>query len=358
MRKSDGGTENVDMSFNCLKAITTTSCVLALCLATWAQAPGKSQLVGVGGTFPLPIYTQWFQQYQQLHPDWEVRYIAAGSGEGIRQLTSGAADFAGSDAPMSDDQLAMAKIKILHFPSVLGAVVAIYDLPEIGNAKLRLSPECLAGIFLGSIKNWNDPLIAADNPDVKLPAAEILVFRRDGASGTTYVWTDYLSKVSPRWKKQVGRAMEVSWPLGRAVVGSGAMAEKVQTTPYSVGYVELSYALMKKVSFALVENGARKFIRADATSIRAAADATVGAMPADFRVSLTDAPGKESYPIASFSWLLVRAKIEDEEKRTALKQLLDWILNSGQRITADSNLFVPIPEAVLEREKKTIAQMK
>ena len=258
---------------------------------------------------------------------------------------------------MPDNQLTAAKIKILHFPSVLGAVVPIYHLPDNGNTTLRLSPECLAGIFLGSVKKWNDPLIASDNPDVKLPAAEIVVFRRDGASGTTYVWTDYLSKVSPRWKKQVGRGMEVSWPLGRPVLGSGAMAEKVQTTPYSVGYVELSYALLAKVAFALVENGTHNFIRANANSIRAAADAAAGAMPSDFRVSLTDAPGKESYPIASFTWLLVRAKNEDEEKRTALKQLLEWILTSGQKIAADSNLFVPIPEAIVEREKRTLAQM-
>jgi phosphate transport system substrate-binding protein len=309
-------------------------------------------LIGVGGTFPLPVYTVWFEHYEMAHPGCRFRYLPSGSGVGVDQVSSGAADFGGTDAPMTDREIAAAKVKVLHFPSVLGAAVPIYNLPRVDQT-LDFTPQILSGIFLGTIKKWNHPAILAANPGVALPEVEIVVVHRDRASGTTYIWTDYLSKVSLEWRNQVGKGTEINWPIGRGASGSGGMAETVARTPYSIGYTELTFALLNHVRYGRVRNAAGKFVKADLKSVTAAAAGAANTMPGDFRVSITNAPGADAYPISSFTWLLIPANL-DGTKRPVLTGFLRWMLTTGQSTSVESLGYARVPESVVRRELRAI----
>jgi phosphate transport system substrate-binding protein len=319
-------------------------------VTTCAESSSDTLLIGVGGTFPLPVYTVWFEHYEMAHPGCRFRYLPSGSGVGVDQVSSGAADFGGTDAPMTDREMAAAKVKVLHFPSVLGAAVPIYNLPGI-NKTLDFTPQVLSGIFLGTIKKWNHPAILAANPGVALPEVEIIVVHRDRASGTTYILTDYLSKVSPEWRNRVGKGTEVNWPVGRGASGSGGMAETVGRTPYSIGYTELTFALQNHVAYGRVRNAAGKFVKADLQSVTAAGAA--GTMPGDFRVSITNAPGKDAYPISSFTWLLIPANLNGT-KRPVLTGFLRWMLTTGQSTSVESLGYARVPESVVRQELQAI----
>jgi phosphate transport system substrate-binding protein len=311
---------------------------------------------GAGATFPNPIYTRWFNEYNKLHPEVKINYQSIGSGGGIRQVSEGTVDFGASDATMTDQQIAEAKVKVTAIPTVLGAVVPVYNLPGV-NQELKFSQDALAGIYLGKITKWNDPYIAKENPGVNLPDQSILpVYRSDG-SGTTFIFTDYLSKVSPLFQQQVGRGAAVKWPVGIGQKGNEGVAGMVRQSKYSFGYVELIYAEQNKMQFGLVRNKAGKFVKASTAGVTAAAAANAKVIPADYRVSITDAPGAESYPISSFTWLLVPTQSKDAAKGKAIIGFLDWMLEKGQAEAA-SMTYAPLPEALVVRIKKTIASLK
>jgi phosphate transport system substrate-binding protein len=306
---------------------------------------------GAGATFPYPIYSKWFDEFHKRNPDVQINYQSIGSGGGIRQLLDGTVDFGASDAPMTDEQLASAKIPVLHLPTVLGAVVVTFKVT--GVEKLRLTPEAVAGIFLGKITRWNDAAIARDNPGVALPNEALVPVHRSDGSGTSYVFTDYLSKVSSEWQSSVGRGPSVNWPVGLGGKGNEGVAGLLQQTPNAIGYVELIYALQNKLTYADIRNRAGEFVRPSVETVTAAAAAAAGNMPADFRVSITDPAGKDAYPIASFTWLLVPARIADANKGRALKQFLEWMLADGQALAPPLN-YAPLPAAVVELERKTL----
>ncbi len=333
--------------------------VLAIAgVASLTTAAGAQQLTGAGATFPYPVYSKWFDEYRKLHPAVQVNYQSIGSGGGIRQVTEGTVDFGASDGPMTDDQLAAFRTKrgadILHFPTVLGAVVPVYNIRGV-TAALRFTPEALAGIFLGTITKWNDPMIASANPGVSLPATPVVVVRRSDGSGTTFVWTDYLSKVSAAWKAKVGTNTAVNWPVGLGGKGNEGVSGLVKQTDGAIGYVELVYALQSKIAYGSVRNSAGEFVSATLASVSAAAASAK--MPADFRVSITNAPGKAAYPVASFTWLLVPTKIADAGKRRAITDFLKWMLTDGQKM-ADALGYAPLPKAVVDMELKAIAAVK
>jgi phosphate transport system substrate-binding protein len=281
-----------------------------------AAAIGAETINGAGATFPNPIYQQWFSEYKMAHPDVSINYQSLGSGAGIRQLTEGTVDFGASDMPMTDDQIKAMKVKPLHFPTVLGADVLAYNVPGV-TADLKLTPEAIAGIFLGDVKKWNDPKIVSSNPGVKLPANEIEVVHRSDGSGTTFVFTDYLSKVSPEWKMKVGANTSVSWPVGLGGKGNEGVSGLIKQTPNSIGYVELIYAVQQKMPYADVKNAAGKFVKASFDSVTAAAAAAKD-MPEDFRVSITNGMGAGVYSISSFTWLLVPSEIKNPAKKKAI----------------------------------------
>jgi phosphate transport system substrate-binding protein len=308
--------------------------------------------MGGGATFPHPIYARWIAEYQKLHPDIEIEYQAIGSGAGIREITAGVYDFGASDGPMDDAEINEYRAKrgtaILHFPTVLGAVVPIYNIPEV-TADLKFTPESLAGIFLGKITKWNDQELTKTNPDAKLPNHEIVVtFRTDG-SGTTYVWTDYLAKVSEEWNNDIGYGTSVPWPVGFGGRGNGGVAAIVKQTPNSIGYVELAYAMQSKLPYGSVKNQAGNFVKASLESVTAAAAEVAHNMPDDFRVSITNAPGEKAYPISSFTWLLVPARFEDKTKLKVMRDFLQWMVTHGQRM-AQELLYAPLPEEVVAKE--------
>jgi len=269
---------------------------LIACVASQGLA---QKLNGAGATFPYPIYSKWFSEYSAQHPGVQINYQSIGSGGGIRQVTSGTVDFGASDGPMTDAQLAESKVKIVHIPTVLGAVVPIYNLPGV-SAELRFSPDVLADIYLGKITNWNDSRIAKDNPGVSLPGSRINVVHRSDGSGTTYIFTDYLSKVSPDWKNSVGRNTAVPWPVGIGAKGNENVASMVRQLPGTIGYVELIYALQNKIPFGYIRNAAGNWVKGSIDGVTEAA-ATIKSMPADYRVSITNAPGRNAYPISSFT---------------------------------------------------------
>src|SRR3984885_8925873 len=306
-------------------------CVLAalLAVATFATAAGPVLLNAAGATFPYPMYSKWFDVYHQAHPGVQINYQSIGSGGGIRQLIDKTVDFGASDGPMNDDQLKQASVPILHFPTVLGAAVPSYNLPGI-QGDLNFTPEALAGIFLGKVATWNDPAIASANPGVKLPKDDIVVVHRSDGSGTTYIWTDYLSKVSPEWQQKVGKATSVNWPVGLGGKGNEGVSALIEQTPGAVGYVELIYAIQNKMSYGKVKNSSGAFVKADLASVSAAAAAVAKFMPDDFRVSITNPEGKAAYPIASFTWLLIPSKFADAGKRDVVKDFLKWALTDGQ----------------------------
>jgi len=311
---------------------------------------------GAGATFPYPIYSKWFDVYHQKNSNFEFNYQSVGSGAGIKQVTEGTVDFGGSDGPMNDEQMKAFQDKrstqILHFPTVLGAAVPTYNVPGV-TATLNFTPEALAGIFLGKITKWNDPAIAGPNKGVNLPANDIVVVHRSDGSGTTYMWTDYLSKVSEEWKSKVSKATSVNWPVGLGGKGSEGVTGLVKQTPNAIGYVELTYALQNNIAFGAVKNAAGNFVKADVASVSAAAAGAAKDMPADFRVSITDAPGKTAYPISSFTWLLVPAKIQDATKRDAIKGFLKWMLTDGQSYREQLS-YAKLPKEVVDKESKAI----
>ena len=321
--------------------------LLLLVLPTAAQ----TKLNGAGATFPYPIYSKWFNQYHQEHPEIEINYQSIGSGGGIRQVTAGTVDFGASDGPMSDQQLADAKKKIIHLPTVLGAVVPAYNIPGF-KGELKFTPEVIAGIYLGKITTWNDPAIAKANPGVSLPGQSIIVVHRSDGSGTTYIFTDYLSKVSNEWRDSVGKNTSVKWPTGLGAKGNEGVAGMVRQMDGAFGYVELIYAVQNNITFGSVKNAAGVFVKASLDSTTAAA-ASMKSMPADFRVSITNAPGKDAYPIASFTWLLVPADWKDKTKEKVIVDFLSWMLEQGQTMSADLN-YAPLPDSVKQKEREAI----
>jgi phosphate transport system substrate-binding protein len=329
---------------------------LAAALVACAASQGLAQkLNAAGATFPYPIYSKWFSEFSSQHPGVEINYQSIGSGGGIRQVTAGTVDFGASDGPMSDEQLAQSKVKIIHIPTVLGAVVPIYNLPGV-NTELKFGPDVLADIYLGKITNWNDARIARDNPGVKLPDSRINVVHRSDGSGTTYIFTDYLSKVSPDWKNSVGRNTAVPWPVGIGAKGSEGVAGMVRQLPGTLGYVELLYALQNKIQYGYVKNAAGNWVKGSIDGVTEAA-ANVKTMPADFRVSITNAPGKNAYPISSFTWLLIPAQPQDAAKAKVIKEFLNWMLDKGESETS-SLYYAPLPQSVSQKVRATVAQLK
>jgi phosphate transport system substrate-binding protein len=332
--------------------------VLAAALGTIAALAGAQtvQINGAGATFPYPIYSKWFSEYNKVHPDIAVNYQSIGSGGGIRQLSAETVFFGATDGPMTEEQLKGAPGAILHFPTVLGANVPVYNIPGI-DAELKFSGAVLANIFLGKITKWNDPAITALNPAVKLPATDITVAHRSDGSGTTYIWVDFLAKVSPEWKDKVGVATSVNWPVGIGGKGNEGVAGLVKQTPGSIGYVELIYALQNKIDFGTVQNLEGEFVKASLQSITAAASAASKAMPADFRVSITNAPGKGVYPVSSFTWLLFYQDPKDKPKAKIMVDFLKWALTDGQKYAGDLG-YAPLPKEVVALEMEALKKIK
>jgi phosphate transport system substrate-binding protein len=333
----------------------TRRIALFLCLALAVPAFAQSTLNGAGATFPYPIYSKWFSEYHKAHPEVEINYQSIGSGGGIRQVLAGTVDFGASDGPMSDQQLAEAKIRLLHVPTVLGAVVPAYNLSGVTN-ELRFSPETIANICLGKITNWNDKAIAADNPGVKLPERNIILVHRSDGSGTNYIFTDYLSKVSADWKNGPGKGTSVKWPVGLGAKGNEGVAGMIRQMDGAFGYVELIYALQNKIPYAAVKNSSGNWVKGSLEGATQAA-ATVKQMPADFRVSITNAPGKEAYPISSFTWLLVPLQAKDANKGKILVDFLNWMLDNGEK-DATQLAYAPLPENVAAKVKEAIKQVR
>src|SRR5689334_10097666 len=306
------------------------SLVMAVIAVFVGVSSAETNLNGAGATFPNPIYSKWFSEYNQQHPDIKINYQSIGSGGGIKQLQSGTVDFGASDGPMTDEQLAATPGKVFHIPTVLGADVPMYNIPGV-TSELKFTPDVLADLFLGKIKKWNDPRLAKANPGVKFPDEDIVIVHRSDGSGTTYIWTDYLSKVSTEWKDKVGRNTSVNWPVGLGGKGNEGVMGVVKQTPNSIGYVELIYAIQNHTPYGTVRNSAGEFIKADLASVSAAAAGAIKNMPDDFRVSITNAPGKTAYPISSFTWLLIPEKISDASKRNDLKTFLKWMMTDGQQ---------------------------
>jgi len=331
-----------------------TSIALAGIVMAGASIVSAQAINGAGATFPYPIYGKWFEEFRKKNPSIEINYQSKGSGAGIAQLTEGTVDFGASDMPMKDEQIAALKVKALHFPTVLGGVVPTFNVP--GVSELQFSSEMMAGIFLGKITKWNDSKIAKANPGVKLPATDIVVVHRSDGSGTTFVFSDYLSKISPDWKAGPGANTSIKWPTGVGQQGNEGVAGMVKQTSGAVGYVELIYALQNKMNYGSVQNAAGVYLKANLDSVTAAAASAAKNMPADFRVSITNAPGKNAYPIASFTWLLIPTRIEDAKKRTALVSFLKWMLADGQKDCAALG-YAPLPKEVVARELKQIAQI-
>jgi phosphate transport system substrate-binding protein len=326
-----------------------------LCLTLAVPACAQTTLNGAGATFPYPMYSKWFSEYHKAHPDVEINYQSIGSGGGIRQVLAGTVDFGASDGPMSDEQLSQAKSKILHVPTVLGAVVPAYNVPGV-SGEIRFTPEALAGIFLGKISSWNDKAIASVNPGVKLPSDSIVVVHRSDGSGTTFIFTDYLSKVSSDWNNQVGKGTSVKWPVGLGGKGNEGVAGMIRQVQGSIGYIELIYAVQNNIPYGLVKNAAGTFLKASLDGVTAAA-ASVKSMPADFRVSITNAPGKDAYPISSFTWLLIPAQSKDASKGKILADFLNWMVDDGQKMTAELT-YAPLPGSVASKVKDEIKQVR
>ncbi|WP_263366024.1 phosphate ABC transporter substrate-binding protein PstS [Edaphobacter bradus] len=324
-------------------------------LALAAVGASAQNLNGAGATFPYPIYSKWFTEYSQQHPDVKLNYQPIGSGGGIRQVSEGTVDFGATDGPMNDQQIADGKVKVQHIPTVLGAVVPVYNVPGV-NKDLNFSGDVIADIYLGKISKWNDSRIAKDNPGVSLPDKPILPIYRSEGSGTTYIFTDFLSKVSPDWNSRVGKSTSVKWQAGIGQKGNEGVAGMVRQTPYSFGYVELIYALQNKMAFGAVKNAAGKFVKASTDGVTAAAAASAKAMPADYRVSITNAPGATSYPISSFTWLLIPTH-GDAAKTKTLTAFLTWMLDRGES-EASSLSYAPLPKQVQDMVRKTVSQIK
>jgi phosphate transport system substrate-binding protein len=325
----------------------------ALVVGITATASAQMMINGAGATFPYPIYSKWFDEYAKVDPSVRFNYQSIGSGGGQKQILAQTVDFGASDGPMSDENLAKAPGKLLHIPTVAGADVVAYNLP--GNPALKLDGDTIAGIFLGQIKKWNDPKVTALNPGVKLPDQEIVVVHRSDGSGTTYIWTDYLSKISPDWKTKVGTNTSVSWPTGIGGKGNEGVAGQVKQTPGAIGYVELIYASQNKMPYADVKNAAGEFVKPTLESITAAL--ATAEIPDDFRFSITNGPGKDAYPICGATWLLVYQEQKDATKGKKLVEFLNWALKDGEKMAKTLD-YAPLPDSVQERVLKRIAEIK
>ena len=340
-----------------LGAMALAMAIVLGCFAGNGLAADRIQINGAGATFPYPIYSKWFDEYHKMHPEIEINYQSIGSGGGIKQVTEHTVDFGATDGPMNDDQLKEFKDKrgvgVLHFPTVMGADVPTYNIDGV-TQELKFTPEALAGIFLGKITKWNDPEIAKANPGVKLPGNDIVVVHRSDGSGTTYIWVDYLSKVSAEWKDKVGKGTSVNWPVGLGGKGNEGVSGLVKQTPNAIGYVELIYAIQNHLPYGQVKNATGSFVKANLESVTAAAAGAAAQMPDDFRVSITNAPGKNAYPISSFTWLLIPAKVEDGQKKKVLTDFLHWMMIDGQRFTEGLS-YAPLPKSVIAKETKAIS---
>src|SRR5262252_3804666 len=332
--------------------------VLVLAGLMLAAASGLAQNVqinGAGASFPYPIYSKWFSEYNKLHPEIEINYQSIGSGGGIRQLTSETVFFGATDGPMNEEQLKAAPGKVLHFPTVLGGVVPIYNLPGVG--ELKFSGPVIADMVLGKITKWNDPALTKLNPSAKLPATDIVIAHRSDGSGTTYIFVDYLSKVSPEFKEKVGVNTSVNWPTGVGGKGNEGVAGLVKQTPGTIGYVELIYAIQNKIPFGSVQNHDGEFLQASLESVTAAASGAAKSMPADFRVSITNAPGKGAYPISSFTWLLFYENPTDKPKAKVMVDFMKWALTDGQKYCAELG-YSPLPKEVVALEMEALKKIK
>ena len=330
--------------------------LLAAALTVCAASQGLAQkLNGAGATFPYPIYSKWFSEYSAQHSGVQINYQSIGSGGGIRQVMAGTVDFGASDGPMTDEQLAQSKIKIVHIPTVLGAVVPIYNLPGV-STELKFAPDVLADIYLGKITKWNDGRISKDNPGVSLPDSTINVVHRSDGSGTTYIFTDYLSKVSSDWKDKVGKSTAVPWPVGIGAKGNENIASMVRQLPGTIGYDELIYALQNKIQFGQLRNSAGNWVKGSIEGVTEAA-ASVKSMPADYRVSITNAPGKNAYPISSFTWLLIPNPPVNAANGKVIKDFLTWMLDQGES-EASALYYAPLPKSVSDKVRATVGQLK
>jgi phosphate transport system substrate-binding protein len=339
-----------------MKSLRYAAVVLGAILAASPVFAQKVQINGAGATFPYPIYSKWFSEYNKLHPDFEINYQSIGSGGGIRQLTNETVFFGATDGPMTQDQMQAAPGRILHLPSVLGGVIPIYNIPGV-DAELRFSGKVLADMILGKVVKWNDPAIAGLNPGVKLPGTDITVAHRSDGSGTTYIFVDYLSKVSPEFKQKVGVATSVNWPVGVGQKGNEGVAGLVKQTPGAIGYVELIYALQNKLDYGSVQNMAGEFVRCTIDSVTAAAAGAATQMPKDFRVSITNAPGKGVYPISSFTWLLFYESPKDKARARIMVDFMKWALTEGQKYAKDLG-YAPLPANVAQLELEALKRIK
>jgi len=329
--------------------------LLAFLMVGVTAAATAQNLNAAGATFPYPIYSKWFNEYHNQHPNVAINYQSIGSGGGIRQVLEGTVDFGASDGPMTDEQLGQAKTPIFHIPTVLGAVVPAYNVPGV-TADLRFSPEVIANICLGKISNWNDPAIAKDNPGVKFPDTPIVVVHRSDGSGTNYIFTDYLSKVSEEWKNQVGKGTSVKWPVGLGAKGNEGVAGMIRQQEGAFGYVELIYAIQNHIGYGWVKNSAGKWVKGSLDGATAAAG-SVKEMPADFRVSITNPPGATAYPIASFTWLLIPSSFQDHAKGQAVVDFLNWMLDKGEPMTTSLD-YAPLPKNVAAKVRARIKEIK
>jgi phosphate transport system substrate-binding protein len=335
------------------RTLIAIGCAAGLTAGAAAQTV---QINGAGATFPYPIYSKWFSEYNKLHADVRINYQSIGSGGGIRQIINQTVFFGATDGPMTNQQLTDAPGRILHFPTVLGAVVPVYNISNL-RAEIKFSGPVLADIFLGKITKWNDPALAKLNPGVALPPSDITVVHRADASGTSYIWVDFLAKVSQEWKTRVGVNTQVSWPIGVGGKGNEGVAGIVTQTPGALGYVELIYALQSKSSYGTVMNMAGEFVKASVESVTTAAAAAASQMPADFRVSITNAPGKGVYPISSFTWLLFYENPKDKAQAKVMTEFTRWALTDGQKFAAELG-YAPLPDAVVKLELAALAKIK
>jgi phosphate transport system substrate-binding protein len=329
--------------------------LLAIGLFALALSAAQAQkLTGAGATFPYPIYSKWFSEYSDAHSGVQINYASIGSGGGIAQVTKGLVDFGASDMPMTDEMLASSKVKLIHIPTVLGAVVPVFNVPGVSD--LRFSPDVLADIYLGKISNWNDARIAKDNAGAHLPDQKIIVVHRSDGSGTSFIWTDYLSKVSSDWANGPGKGTAPSWPVGVGGKGNEGVAGLVRQLPGAIGYVELIYALQNNISFGSIRNAAGNWVKGSIAGVTEAA-ASIKSMPADYRVSITNAPGASAYPVSSFTYLLIPVTSTNATNRTVLKDMLSWILKSGEsEVSALS--YAPLPQSLVDKELKTVYSLK
>lgn len=334
-----------------MKKIFPVLVVFLLAVSALAQ----TKLNAAGATFPYPIYSKWFSEYHQMHPDVEINYQSIGSGGGIAQLKAGTVDFGASDMPLKDEMVKQMPMQFVQLPTVLGSIVPVYNVPEV-KTEIKFTPKILAGIYLGEITNWNDKAIAAANPGVSLPNKSIIVVHRSDGSGTTFVFTDYLSKVSPEWKEKVGSNTSVSWPIGLGAKGNEGVAGMIRQMDGGIGYVELIYALQNKITYGPVQNAAGIFVKASLESTTAAA-ASAKMMGDDFRVSITNAPGKDAYPISTFTYLLIPTQWKDAGKEKVVVDFLNWMLDHGQDMTTQLD-YAALPDSLKDKEKKVIATIR